>query len=155
MSRLGQILTVLLLSGLAALPVGAEENRYETLMTDLAAAGSQAQADTLAGEIWRIWLTAPDEVAQEVLDSAMTRRQSYDFLGALNHLDRLVKGWPDRFVGVASVDLRDHFVVAWQELVVGNTETQIRAASVAGMMPPELRISRRRPGATPSSSRRR
>ncbi len=80
---------------LAALPLRAEQSRYETLMAALAQAPNRAEANRLTGEIWRIWLTAPDSAAQEVLDAAMIRRQAYDFIGAIEHLDRLVEGWPD------------------------------------------------------------
>ncbi len=80
---------------LALAPAQAGDGRYENLLSQLAGAPDQAEAERLAGEIWQIWLTAPDPAAQEVLDAAMTRRQAYDFLGALDHLDRLVTGWPD------------------------------------------------------------
>ncbi len=79
-----------------AFPATAETDQtYENLLTALQAAGSAAEAQELSSEIWQVWLTAPDEAAQEVLDAAMQRRQSYDFLGAINHLNRLVEGWPD------------------------------------------------------------
>jgi len=69
--------------------------RYEDPMSRLAGASSQAEADSLSSEIWRIWLTAPDPVAQEVLDAALSRRRARDYLGAILHLERLIKGWPD------------------------------------------------------------
>ncbi len=64
-------------------------------MSRLADAQSQAEADALSSEIWRIWLTAPDPAAQEVLDAALVRRQARDYLGAILHLERLIKGWPE------------------------------------------------------------
>jgi len=80
---------------LFALPLRADDARYEQLLTDLATTQSAEQARFLSGEIWQIWLTAPDEAAQEVLDAAMRRRESHDFLGAITHLDKLVDGWPE------------------------------------------------------------
>jgi tetratricopeptide (TPR) repeat protein len=95
---LRRIFAVLLLC-LATLPAragaGAGEDTYETLLSALATAESQAEADRLSSEIWQIWLTAPDETAQEVLDNAMRRRQAYDFLGAIDHLNRLIQAYPD------------------------------------------------------------
>ncbi|MEL7114186.1 MAG: tetratricopeptide repeat protein [Pseudomonadota bacterium] len=71
------------------------DERYETLLSDLAKSETAAEADALSGEIWEIWLTAPDEAAQSVLDAAMVSRMSQDFLGAIRHLNRLVDGWPE------------------------------------------------------------
>ncbi len=73
----------------------ASEERYENLMARLANSQSQTEADSLSSEIWRIWLVAPDQAAQEVLDAALERRGSGDYLGAILHLNRLVEGWPD------------------------------------------------------------
>ncbi|MCY4168464.1 MAG: tetratricopeptide repeat protein [Rhodobacter sp.] len=87
--------TVFCLIVFSSFPAQADGNRYENLMAKLAAARSQSEADTLSSEIWRIWLTAPDEVAQEVLDAALVRRRSRDYLGAIRQLDRLIGGWPD------------------------------------------------------------
>ena len=71
------------------------DDRYERLLTELAASSSPEEADALSGEIWQIWLTAPDAAAQEVLDAAMTRRMQQDVLGAILQLNRLVEQWPD------------------------------------------------------------
>ncbi len=73
----------------------ASNERYEELMSRLAQARSQSEADALSSEIWRIWLMAPDAAAQEVLDSALVRCRAGDYLGAILHLNRLVGGWPD------------------------------------------------------------
>ncbi|MDJ0626878.1 MAG: hypothetical protein QNJ44_01355 [Rhodobacter sp.] len=93
LSALRPVLVLFLL----AAPVGGEATgeRYETLLAELRQAQTEAEADRLNGEIWQIWLTAPDEAAQEVLDAAMLRRQAYDFVGAIRHLDRLVESYPD------------------------------------------------------------
>lgn len=90
---LRRLFTALLL-WLAAQPLSAEQS-YDALMSALAQAENQAQAKQISDDIWQIWLTAPDAAAQEVLDNAMQRRAAYDFLGAIDHLDRLIKGWPD------------------------------------------------------------
>jgi tetratricopeptide (TPR) repeat protein len=46
-------------------------------------------------EMWEVWLRAPDEPAQEVLDAGMARRDAYDFAGAMAEYDRLVAYCPD------------------------------------------------------------
>lgn len=79
----------------AALPLQAQEDSYDSLMTALAQTQTRAEAEVLAAEIWQIWLTAPDAVAQEVLDAAMERRRAYDFAGAIKELDRLIEFYPD------------------------------------------------------------
>ena len=44
--------------------------------------------------LFSLWLRAPDEAAQELLDAGMKRRGSYDFLGAIAAFDRLVEYCP-------------------------------------------------------------
>ena len=54
-----------------------------------------AEARVASAGMWELWTDAPDEVAQEMLDEGMARREAFDFLGALDHLDRLVAYCPD------------------------------------------------------------
>ncbi|MFT6677032.1 MAG: tetratricopeptide (TPR) repeat protein [Sulfitobacter sp.] len=44
--------------------------------------------------MWDVWLRAPDEAAQEVLDAGLRKRDSFDFLGALAEFDRLATYCP-------------------------------------------------------------
>jgi len=76
-------------------PAFAADDNYEMLLDALSVAQDQSEADQLSSQIWQYWLTAPDAAAQEVLDAALVRRQAYDFLGAIDHLNRLIEGWPD------------------------------------------------------------
>lgn len=48
----------------------------------------------VSGEMWEVWLRAPDAAAQEVLDTGMQRRHSHDYAGALAEFDRLVAYCP-------------------------------------------------------------
>ena len=48
----------------------------------------------ISGKMWQVWLRAPDEAAQEVLNNGLRRRDSYDFLGAYEEFDRLVEYCP-------------------------------------------------------------
>jgi tetratricopeptide (TPR) repeat protein len=45
--------------------------------------------------MWALWTQAPDEAAQELLDSGMRKRGVYDFLGAIEDFDRLVRYCPN------------------------------------------------------------
>lgn len=62
-------------------------------------AKANAAADVNAGrrvsnEMWQVWLRAPDEAAQEVLDAGMARRDAYDFAGAITEYNRLIAYCP-------------------------------------------------------------
>ncbi len=49
----------------------------------------------VSDEMWKVWLRAPDEAAQAVLDRGMSRRDSYDFQGAFQEFTRLTEYCPD------------------------------------------------------------
>jgi tetratricopeptide (TPR) repeat protein len=48
------------------------------------------QGQALSNEMWKVWLRAPDDAAQEVLNRGMRKRDVFDFVGALADFDRLV-----------------------------------------------------------------
>ena len=48
----------------------------------------------ISGAMWEVWLRAPDEAAQEVLDAGMRRRDVADYLGAIEQFDRLAAYCP-------------------------------------------------------------
>ena len=77
-------------------------------------------ARALSNQMWELWTDAPDEVAQTLLDRGMRARSSYDFLGALDALDRLVSYCPDYAEGYnqrAFVNfLRQDFAAALADL---------------------------------------
>ena len=49
----------------------------------------------ISDRMWQVWLRAPDEAAQDVLDRGMRKRDSYDFIGAFADFDRLARYCPD------------------------------------------------------------
>jgi tetratricopeptide (TPR) repeat protein len=60
---------------------------------------ARAAANDMAGRevsnlMWQIWMRAPDEPAQELLDQGLRQREVYDFLGARETFDRLVTYCP-------------------------------------------------------------
>ena len=69
--------------------------RIAEIVDELGEARGEAEAQVLSNELWALWTDAPDEIAQAMLDEGMSRRSSYDFLGARNVLDRLVAYCPD------------------------------------------------------------
>ncbi len=52
------------------------------------------EGQRVSAQMWEVWLAAPDETAQEVLDRGMRRRDSYDFPGALQDFTRLAEYCP-------------------------------------------------------------
>lgn len=92
------ILAALLLSGpawageCADVPDRSEE--LAVLIEKARAAPDQASGLALSNEMWAIWADAPDKHAQELLDSAMKRREMFDFENALSVLDELVAYCP-------------------------------------------------------------
>lgn len=75
-------------------PVDTTEPLADLFNAARAAKTAQA-AQGLSDQMWALWATAPDAIAQEMLDAGMSRRSSYDYLGALEHFDRLVAYCPD------------------------------------------------------------
>jgi tetratricopeptide (TPR) repeat protein len=70
--------------------------------TELDALLGQAQAATdfrqgreVSNALWQVWLRAPDEAAQAVLDAGMAARNSYDFARAHAEFTRLTEYCPD------------------------------------------------------------
>lgn len=67
----------------------------EALLSEVQEADSEAQAREIANRMWEFWADAPDERAQEILNRGMTRRSSFDFLGALEDFDQLIDYCPE------------------------------------------------------------
>lgn len=70
---------------------GAELN---TLIDAARGAPSEVEGRAVTGDMWKFWLRAPNEQAQQLLDRGMRRRNSYDFAGAYQEFDHLVKYCP-------------------------------------------------------------
>lgn len=59
------------------------------------AAPSEAEGRKISDQMWELWVDAPDEQAQAVLDRGMLKRGNYDLLGAIADFDTLVEYCPD------------------------------------------------------------
>lgn len=81
---------------MAECPAPSERSeRQNMLMSEIAKAETEAEAQELSNALWEIWTTAPDDAAQDMLTNGMARRGSYDYLGALTQFDALVAYCPD------------------------------------------------------------
>jgi len=67
----------------------------DVLLSQVQQADTEGQAREIANRMWEFWADAPDERAQEMLNRGMTRRSSFDFLGALEDFDQLIAYCPD------------------------------------------------------------
>ncbi|WP_037292989.1 tetratricopeptide repeat protein [Roseobacter sp. CCS2] len=76
-------------------PVKDNSQRIAEIVVELSQARGAGDARVLTQELWEMWTDAPDEIAQAMLDEGMSRRASYDFLGARHVLDRLVEYCPN------------------------------------------------------------
>lgn len=68
-------------------------------MLNLVAKAQAAETFTdgrrVSNQMWQVWLRAPNEQAQAVLDKGMARRDVADFAGAVAEFDRLVAYCPE------------------------------------------------------------
>ncbi len=67
----------------------------QELITRANAAENFREGRDVTEAMWRVWLRAPDEAAQAVLDRGMARRDSYDLNGAYQDFTRLAEYCPD------------------------------------------------------------
>ncbi len=65
------------------------------LIEETRIAPDQASGLALSNQMWVLWADAPDEQAQELLDTAMARREIFDFDGAMSAANALIAYCPD------------------------------------------------------------
>lgn len=58
------------------------------------AAQNDMDGREISNRMWKVWMRAPDEAAQALLDRGLRQREVYDFLGAREAFDRLVDYCP-------------------------------------------------------------
>ena len=66
----------------------------DKLIAEAQAAENDMAGREVSSKMWQLWLMAPDEAAQSVLDRGMRARESFDFAGAIEAFDRLVDYCP-------------------------------------------------------------
>lgn len=65
------------------------------LIEDARDAPDQAAGQALSRQMWALWAEAPDDYAQNLLDSAMARREMFDFDGAMKAAEELIAYCPE------------------------------------------------------------
>lgn len=76
-------------------PANPDHTQVErNLLRTLATAPDPLLAQSLNAKLWEIWLEAPDDAAQAMLDDGMKRRAEFDLLGARDVLGRLIAYCP-------------------------------------------------------------
>ncbi|UWR24118.1 hypothetical protein K3756_05770 [Sulfitobacter sp. S190] len=70
-------------------------DELSALFEEARAAETYQEGRTLSGRMWEVWLRAPDEAAQAVLDRGLSRRDSYDYVNAYADFTRLIEYCPD------------------------------------------------------------
>lgn len=120
-----------------ACPAPRDFSKEETeLLNQAQAATSNAQGQEITRELWRLWATAPDDVAQELLDTGMAARASYDFARAIESFDRLTEYCPDYAEGYnqrAFVNfLREDYAAALLDLDLALARSPQHVAAMSG-----------------------
>ena len=67
----------------------------EGLFVQAQAAQDFREGQAVSDAMWKVWLRAPDDAAQEVLDRGMAARGSFDFVEAYVQFTRLIEYCPD------------------------------------------------------------
>ncbi|MCZ0811790.1 MAG: tetratricopeptide repeat protein [Pseudomonadota bacterium] len=65
------------------------------LIGEIRDAPDERSGQAVSNRMWALWTDAPDAYAQELLNEGMTRREAYDFAGAIKAFDALVAYCPD------------------------------------------------------------
>ena len=65
------------------------------LIEAVQAAPNEYSARRISNEMWELWADAPDQQSQELLNEGMTRREAYDYKGAVEAFDALIEYCPD------------------------------------------------------------
>lgn len=75
-------------------PVPDRAADLDALIEEAREAPDERAGRALSDRMWEIWTDAPDEPAQALLDEGMAARETYNFLGAKDAFDRLIRYCP-------------------------------------------------------------
>ena len=67
----------------------------QSLFEEAREAANENEGRLVSNKMWEVWLRAPDEAAQQVLDSGMSKRRSFNFAGAFEDFASLVDYCPN------------------------------------------------------------
>lgn len=81
---------------LAACPANPDHDAaYASIFGELRSTPSEARAGTLSARLWDLWLRAPDDTAQRLLDRGILQIRSQDLMGARASFSELIAYCPD------------------------------------------------------------
>lgn len=121
---------------LACPPTPDNSVQMDALAAQMRVAEDERQARAISDQMWEIWLQAPDAAAQEILDTGLGQRNSYDFLGSVETFDRLIDYCPDYAEGynqrAFTFFLREEFAAALADLDVALVLTPDHVGAQSG-----------------------
>jgi len=94
-SLIKQTILIILLSIMTQTPALAGSTILDSLFLDLKHASSVEEARKLEQVIWKQWMLSGDDQIDELMQQAMQKRRSYDFNGAIEVLNKIIKQKPD------------------------------------------------------------
>jgi tetratricopeptide (TPR) repeat protein len=110
-------------------------------------APDQAAGQALSQKMWALWAAAPDEHAQNLLDTAMARREMFDFEGAVKAAEALIAYCPDYAEGYnqrAFVNfLREDYAAALPDLEKTLSLNENHVAALTGQALTLMALERR------------
>ncbi|WP_417605421.1 tetratricopeptide repeat protein [Primorskyibacter flagellatus] len=134
-------LTALALTSTSALaqscpPAPDHSERLAQLIAEAQSAPTEMDGRLASNKMWDLWADAPDETAQEILDSGLRKRRAFDLLGARADFDRLIDYCPDYAEGYnqrAFVNfIRQDYEIALQDLDRALNRSPNHVAALAG-----------------------
>nr|WP_309501442.1 tetratricopeptide repeat protein [uncultured Roseovarius sp.] len=118
----------------------------EALIAAAQAAPDQQAGREISNAMWEYWTVAPDQYAQELLDTGMERREAYDFAGALKAFHALVDYCPDYAEGynqrAFAHFLREEYAEALPDLERAITLVPQHVAARTGLALTLMRLQR-------------
>lgn len=79
----------------ACAPVKDTQARQRALLREVQAAPNEGAARQITNQLWEIWATAPDAIAQSILDAGLARRAEQNFEAAAKDFTQLIVYCPD------------------------------------------------------------
>ena len=117
-------------------PVRDQSARFEALVAQIQRAPDEAAAHDPSGQLWEIWMVAPDDKAQALLDQGMARFRAFDFDRAIAAFDALINYCPNYAEGYnqrAFVNfLRQNYARALDDLELALKRDPTHIAAMSG-----------------------
>lgn len=89
------LVSLLLLQSALSVALATEQKTLEQLFEGLKNAVDETSARSYEHQIWLRWFESGDDAIDQLMEQAVSRRNQYDFNGALEILDRVIAQKPD------------------------------------------------------------